>query len=75
MTALPDIQRAMRIDVVRPDGRIVATTWLRGVSRGQIVRITIARAVFARHPGRWQARFSVQHSVRSAIAFAVRTAA
>ena len=72
VTSLPDLERGMKIEVLRPDGRIVTTTWLHGVRQGQSVSVTVRRALFARHPGRWRARFVVQRSVRSAIAFAVR---
>jgi hypothetical protein len=74
VTSLPSLARGIKIDVIRPDGRIVGTTWLHAVSHDQTVRVTLARPVFASHPGKWRARFVVQRSVRSVTAFAVRQA-
>jgi hypothetical protein len=73
LTVLPRLARGMKVEVIRPDGRIVRTLWIsRAIRQGETVPVTLARAVFARHPGRWRARFVVQRSVRSAITFAVR---
>ncbi len=74
VTALPSRARGMKIEVIRPDGRIVRTAWLHDVSQGATVRVQVPRALFAPHPGRWRARFVVQRSVRSAVAFLVRPA-
>jgi hypothetical protein len=71
-TSLPRLARGIKIEVSRPDGRIVRTEWLSGIRLGETARVTLPRAIFARHPGRWKARFIVQRSVRSAITFAVR---
>ena len=75
VTALPTFLRGMKVEVIRPDGRIVRTSWIRAPRQGETVPITLAHAVFGRHPGRWHARFVVQQSVRSAITFAVRRVA
>lgn len=75
VTALPTFLRGMKVEVIRPDGRVVRTSWIRAPRQGETVPITLAHAVFGRHPGRWHARFVVQQSVRSAITFAVRRVA
>ena len=71
VTSPPQPQRGMKIEVTRPGGRIVRTLWLRGVPKGETVSLSLPRALFADHPGRWHARFVVQRSVRSAISFVV----
>jgi hypothetical protein len=74
VTALPALRHGIKIEVMRPGGRIVRTLWLRDLALGATVRVPLARPLYERHPGRWRARFVVQGSVRSAIAFVVRRA-
>jgi len=71
VTSPPQPQRGMKIEVTRPDGRIVRTRWLSGVRKGDTVSLSLPQALFADHPGTWHARFVVQRSVRSAISFVV----
>lgn len=72
VTSLPRLARGVKIDVIRPGGRIMRTVWLRRVREGETVSVSLPHRLFAHHPGVWHARFSVQRSVRSAIAFVVR---
>ena len=72
VTSLPDALRGMKIEVIRPGGRIVRTVWLSGARQGETVSVELPRALYLQHPGAWKARFVVQRSVRSAITFAVR---
>jgi len=72
VTSLPDALRGMKIEVIRPGGRIVRTVWLAGIRQGETVAVELPRALYHEHPGAWKARFVVQRSVRSAITFAVR---
>jgi hypothetical protein len=72
VTSLPRLARGVKIDVTRPDGRIVRTVWLGRIRQGNTVRVELPPALYARHPGTWHVRFSVRRSVRAAIAFAVR---
>ena len=74
VTSLPRLARGVKIEVIRPGGRIVRTVWLRRVREGETVSVALPHRLFAHHPGVWHARFSVERSVRSAIAFAVRPA-
>jgi hypothetical protein len=74
VTATPRPQRGMKIEVIRPGGRIVRTLWVRGVPEGDTVSLSLPPAVFADQPGTWHARFVVQRSVRSAISFVVLAA-
>jgi hypothetical protein len=75
VTSLPPIARGVKLEVIRPGGRIVRTVWLGRVRAGQTVSVALAHRLLAGHPGLWHARFIVQRSVRSAIAFRVRAAA
>jgi hypothetical protein len=70
----PQPQRGMKIEVIRPGGRIVRTLWLSGLPKDEKISLSLPRALFAEHPGTWHARFVVQRSVRSAISFVVRPA-
>ena len=72
VTSLPTLARGVKIEVVRPGGRIVRTLWPGRVTVGGTVSVALPRRLFAGHPGVWHARFVVQRSVRSAIAFTVR---
>jgi hypothetical protein len=72
VTSLPDALRGMKIEVIRPGGRIVRTVWLAGIRQGETVAVELPRALYEAHPGAWKARFVVRRSVRSAITFAVR---
>ena len=71
VTSLPGLARGVKIEVIRPGGRIVRTVWLPRVTVGGTASVALARRLFAPHPGVWHARFVVQRSVRSAIAFTV----
>ena len=71
VTSPPLAQRGMKIEVTRPDGRIVRTLWLRATPKGETVSVSLPQGVFAGHPGTWHAHFVVQRSVRSAISFVV----
>jgi hypothetical protein len=72
VTSLPTLARGVKIEVVRPGGRIVRTLWPGRMTVGGTVSVALPRRLFAGHPGVWHARFVVQRSVRSAIAFTVR---
>jgi hypothetical protein len=72
VTSLPTLARGVKIEVIRPGGRIVRTLWPGRVTVGGTVSVALPRRLFAGHPGVWHARFVVQRSVRSAIAFTVR---
>jgi hypothetical protein len=72
VTSLPRVARSVKIEVIRPGGRIVRTVWLPRVTAGKTASVALAHRLFAGHPGVWHARFVVQRSVRSAIAFTVR---
>jgi hypothetical protein len=72
VTSLPTLARGVKIEVIRPGGRIVRTLWPGQVTVGGTVSVALPRRLFAGHPGVWHARFVVQRSVRSAIAFTVR---
>jgi hypothetical protein len=74
VTSLPRLARGVKIEVIRPGGRIVRTVWLPRVTVGGNVSVALPHRLFATHPGVWHARFSVERSVRSAIAFSVRRA-
>jgi hypothetical protein len=74
VTAPPSVARGLKIEVVRPDGRIARTLWLSRPSEGETVTVLLEHASFAGHPGVWHARYVVRRSVRSAIAFTVRKA-
>jgi hypothetical protein len=72
VTSLPHLVRGAKIEVIRPGGRIVRTVWLPRVTAGVTVCVGLPRRLFADHPGVWHARFIVERSVRSALAFTVR---
>ena len=72
VTSLPRLARGIKIEVIRPGGRIVRTVWLPRVTVGGSMSVALPHRLFATHPGVWHARFSVERSVRSAIAFSVR---
>jgi hypothetical protein len=72
VTSPPAVARGMKIEIVRPDGRIARTRWLGHLREGETVSVSLDRAAFAGHPGIWHARYVVRQSVRSAIAFRLR---
>jgi hypothetical protein len=74
VTSPPGVARGLKIEVVRPDGRIAGTRWLGRLREGERVSFALPRASFAGHPGVWHARYVVRQSIRSAIAFTVRQA-
>ena len=74
MTSPPAVARGMKIEIVRPDGRIARTRWLGHLREGERLSVSLDRAAFAGHPGIWHARYVVRQSVRSAIAFRLRAA-
>jgi hypothetical protein len=74
VTSPPGVARGLKIEVVRPDGRIAGTRWLGRLREGERVSVALPRASFAGHPGVWHARYVVRQSIRSAIAFTVRPA-
>jgi hypothetical protein len=74
VTSPPGVARGLKIEVVRPDGRIARTRWLGRLREGERVSVALPRASFAGHPGVWHARYVVRQSIRSAIAFTVRQA-
>jgi hypothetical protein len=74
VTSPPGVARGLKIEVVRPDGRIAGTRWLGRLREGERVSVALPRASFAGHPGVWHARYVVRQSIRSAIAFTVRQA-
>ncbi|MDX6562413.1 MAG: hypothetical protein QOD65_2227 [Gaiellales bacterium] len=71
VTSPPSFARGTKIEVVRPDGRIARTAWFGRVGKGEALRLVLPHSSFADNPGVWHARFIVQRSVRSAIAFTV----
>ena len=51
VTSPPLPQRGMKIEVTRPDGRIVRTLWLRAIPKGETVSVSLPQGVFAGPPG------------------------
>jgi hypothetical protein len=72
VTSPPVVARGLKIEIVRPDGRVTRTLWLADPQQGETVSVTLDRVSLAGHPGVWHARYVVRQSVRSAIAFTVR---
>jgi hypothetical protein len=69
---VPDFGRGLKLEVVRPGGRVVRTVWLTAPQQGETATVELPQALYADHPGTWRARFVVRRSVRSAVAFTVR---
>jgi hypothetical protein len=74
VTSPPHAGRGTKIELVRPDGHIARTVWPGRVRDDETLTVELTHAGFAGHPGVWHARYVVQRSVRSAIAFRVRAA-